>query len=94
MIPKDIFNQEVTVNDCLSLQLQGNYHYDDKVSELVTVVRNNSSQPQWLLAGETVFSIDSSLDLQEPNLKIKSKELTEPIDLSESDLNESQRKEI
>ena len=41
-----------------------------------------------------MFSIDSSLDLQEPNLKIKSKELTEPIDLSESDLNESLRKEI
>ena len=34
VIPKYIFNQEVTVNDCLSLQLQGNYHYDDKVSEL------------------------------------------------------------
>ena len=59
VIPKNIFNQEVTVNDRLYIQLQSNYHNDDKVSELVTVVGNNGSQPQWLLAGETVFSIDS-----------------------------------
>ena len=43
VIHKNICNQEVTVNDCLSIPLQINYHNYDKVSELVTVVRNNGS---------------------------------------------------
>ena len=51
-------------------------------------------QSQWLLAGETVFSIDSALDLQELNLNSKSTKMSKQIDLSESDLNESQRKAV
>ena len=85
VIHKHIFDQEVT-NDCIYfyIQLQSNYHNDDKVSELVTVVRHNSSQPQRLLVGETVFSIDNRLCVDFRALNTQSELPSHPlIDMDE-----------
>ena len=56
IIPKEMIKHDVQVHVPLALQFQTEFNENDRVSEIVTIVKNEDNQPLCLLPNKTLLS--------------------------------------
>ena len=87
----DIYNKEPYVNEedhHVSISIKHNEYITSIPSQVVAIAHNDSSLPKCILAGSTVMTLDYPKNIQ------REEEKSYKVDLSEADLNETQKQQV
>ena len=89
----DLLQGQITVNEPLSLQLKTEYYESEKMTEIVTILRNDTCEPQCLLSDQCIMSIEPPSGLIEPE-QVTKINIADKVDLTNSDLSDKQKETV
>ena len=83
----DLLQGHITIREPISLQFKTDYFENEETTDIVTILRNDTCTPQWLLSEQCIMTLDQSHTINRPVLRTCK---VDKVDLSGSDLNEEQ----